>query len=248
MSVPLVLNYPHDARTLEPHRLRAIEIWKLAEEFRLQIGSPFTPALDLADMVARSKTMRVNGTNIGTHWEFTPSLIDEHGKPCLGSIEYDPEVPGMALIGLNREALDDANELTRSTAAHELGHAVFDVPAWMRQAAKTHGAPLRVKYRLVRPALPRMRREDWPEWRANAFMGALLVPRLLLHKRLLRLATELRIPRTRSSQTLPRIHGRHAGPDRVQLLADELAFIFGVSIEFMERRITDYELIDHQAD
>ena len=90
-----------------------------------------------------------------------------------------------------------------STLAHETGHAIFDAPGWIVDAAKGPGlfddpdAPARAAYRtttrdgehLARatpanggvrapgPGVPAGSDEYFAELRANEFMGSLLVPR-----------------------------------------------------------------------
>ena len=175
--------------------------------------------------------------------------IDEAGQPALGSIHHDPGGT-TAVIDLNPDLIGDRDDLWRSTAAHELGHAVFDAPASIAAAA-SHGSrllePARIHTRLQDgPSSARSPREmDWREWRANEFMGGFLAPRPLMRDHLLRLALELGLPLTLKGpgSTLPTLDGLGAGPDGIEALAIELAELFGLSVPFIHVRLRRYGLI-----
>lgn len=247
----LTLNYPHVRATYEPMRLRAVDIWALGEAARAQIlvGLP-RAKVDVARIMKRTRQMCVNGLAFETHWEFAKALADDAGQPAFGATEHDDEWPSAAMIYLNAEQLHDRDDLSRSTAAHELGHAVFDTPAWIyrkRQASlpfEATGSQNR-RYQSVGQVQTGSNAIDWREWRANEFMGALLAPRNLLHRHLHKRASALGVPMaaTAADTELPIVDGRKAGLDALETLAIDLAEIFGVSIEFIHVRLRKYKLV-----
>ena len=83
---------------------------------------------------------------------------------------------------------------------------------------------------------------DWREFRANEFMGALLAPRALLHRELVRRAIALRLPLRNAGEGEPVLR---AGGDsiRVEELLLDLAERFGVSSSFIEYRLHRYALV-----
>lgn len=84
----------------------------------------------------------------------------------LGVCEHDPDVPDTAPVALDADLVRDHPELRRSTAGHELGHAVFDMPAAIRS-----GAGRVFRLRAIPPASAAIR--DWREWRADRSSWAL---------------------------------------------------------------------------
>ena len=98
------------------------------------------------------------------------------------------------LISLNAEMIAERDYLKRSTLAHELGHALFDGPSMLRQAGQRAFAMVTPdEGHLAEPARGRGGM-DWREFRANEFMGALLAPRVLLQRELVRRAIALGLP------------------------------------------------------
>ena len=89
---------------------------------------------------------------------------------------------------------------------------------------------------------------DWPEWRANEFMGAFLAPRRLLHRHMHKRAAALGIPliSMERDNDLPVVNGPKAGFDAIETLAIELAEMFGVSIPFTHVRLRKYALVTAQ--
>lgn len=252
MVKKLVLGYPHFQPSLEPKRLKAEAIWVIGELARQQICGPSPrPRVDVAQIIRRSRHMEVNGIVFEVHWELGHPVADELGQPVAGAVEYDESFPLAAMISLNSELLEGRDDLTRSTAAHELGHAIFDTPAWIQQATRPGGTidntPMRYFQGHTEGAAPGQRSTiiDWREWRANEFMGAFLAPRRLLHRLLHKRAAALRVPLTEaaSRDDLPIIHAGKASFEAIETLAIELAEILGVSIEFIEVRLRKYGLI-----
>jgi hypothetical protein len=193
--------------------------------------------------MAKSRNLRINGLALETRWEFASSLNDERGHTVLGVVEYDPAVHRTALVYLNNAELAERDDLTRSTAAHELGHAIFDAPGWIRTAEKSSHAQEetpRSLYRTVVRSYRSPKKLEPAEWRANEFMGAFLAPPRLLRRHMLKVLVELRLPRTFAADGLPVIDTRQLGAYQLQAVADELAEAFGLSIGFMEYRLHRY--------
>jgi hypothetical protein len=81
---------------------------------------------------------------------------------------------------------------------------------------------------------------DWREWRADEFMGAFLVPPAAMRKALLPRASEAGIRfrwRIKGGAPMPVLA---CGPDGLELMADELAQVFGVSPTFIGVRLRKY--------
>ena len=247
----VVLHYPHHLPSREPRRLRTAEIWRVGEDARARIcANPRRPKVEVAQLIARSARLEVNGLAFDTHWECGQAVADEAGQPVLGATEHDQSVPDAAMIYVNAPEIGDRDDLARSTALHELGHAVFDAPAWIERARTKGRSATWPTRRLLVDAGPEVSPDptpiDWREWRANEFMGAFLTPRALLHKHLVRHAGELGLPLTGSAtpaDALPVVDGSHLGFERMETLAIELAETFGVSIAFMLVRLRKYGLV-----
>lgn len=247
----IILNYPHFRPSFEPRRLRAEEIWALGEAARTQIfGVTPRPKIDLTRLIKRSRQLRVNGLAFEAHWELGRPVVDDAGNPVMGAVEHDESWPEAAMIYLNGDEIRDRDDLGRSTAAHELGHAVFDTPSWIHRSRQRslpfgrHELPER-RYQPA-PSTPASREAiDWREWRANEFMGAFLAPRRLLHRHMHKRASALGLPMIgpEGDGDLPIINGRKAGFEAVETLAIDLAEAFGVSIDFIQVRLRKYRLI-----
>lgn len=247
----IILNYPHFRPSFEPKRLRAEEIWALGEAARTQIfGVTPRPKIDLGRLIKRSRQLRVNGLAFETHWEVARPVVDDAGNPVMGAVEHDESWPEAAMIYLNSEEIRDRDDIGRSTAAHELGHAVFDTPSWIRRSRQgslpfsRHEPPER-RFQPA-PNTPASRETiDWREWRANEFMGAFLAPHRLLHRHMHKRASALGLPMTlpEGDGDLPIVNGRKAGFEAVETLAIDLAEAFGVSIDFIQVRLRKYRLI-----
>lgn len=247
----IILNYPHFRPSFEPKRLRAEEIWALGEAARRQVfGVTPRPKIDLTRLIRRSRQLRVNGLSFETHWELGRPVVDDAGNPVMGAVEHDESWPEAAMIYLNGDEIGDRDDLGRSTAAHELGHAVFDTPSWIQRSHQRslpfsrHELPER-RFQSA-PATTGLRETiDWREWRANEFMGAFLAPRRLLHRHMHKRASALGLPMTgpEGNDGLPIVNGPKAGFEAVETLAIDLAEAFGVSIEFIQVRLRKYRLI-----
>jgi IrrE N-terminal-like domain len=239
----LQVAYPYDRRSLEPRPLKAREIWSVAEHVRRQFPArrPI-PCLDLERLIRAARKMSVNGIEIVTQWDLDRSVRDGKGREVLGVTEADPALPGVLLISLNADLIAGRDYLKRSTLAHELGHALFDGPSMLRQAGQPAFAMVTPdEEHLVKPT-PGRSPMDWREFRANEFMGALLAPRALLHRELVRRAIALSLPLRDTGEDQPVL--RAAGdPIRVEQLLFDLAERFGVSASFIEYRLHRYTLV-----
>jgi hypothetical protein len=233
--------------------MKASAVWRLAARARERLlAHPRRPKLDLARLITRCRKLRINGVVLDVVWDWQEPVTDRDGRPVLGATEYDDSCPGTALIYLNTGLLCDAEDLARSTAAHELGHAIFDVPSWTVRGSRerssaavepTRRAALASVGANARPTPP----IDWGEWRANEFMGAFLVPAGLLHAAVVSRAIDLRIPLVEpEGHDRPIVDRRRAGPDRLDALLFEVADAFGLSVSFIEQRVRKYGLL-HDA-
>ena len=191
----LQVGYPHDRCSREPRPLKAREIWSIAEHVRQQsLPRRPSPCVDLERLVRVARKILVNGIEIVIHWDLDRSVRDGKGREALGVTEVDPALPGVLLISLNAELIAERDYLRRSTLAHELGHALFDGPAMLRRAGQPAFAMVTPdEDHLAKPARGRGG-IDWREFRANEFMGALLAPRALLHRELVRRTIVLGLP------------------------------------------------------
>src|SRR5204862_4493228 len=118
-------------RSGEPRRIPAAAIARMAAEFRSHLFGIVVRPIDLAALMRRASRIRVNGHDLRIAWDCDHAVHDADDQPVLGICEHDPSEPGTVLISLNGNLLEGRPELLRSTAAHELGHAVFDMPAAM---------------------------------------------------------------------------------------------------------------------
>jgi hypothetical protein len=239
----LEIVYPHDRQSREPRPMKAGEIWGVAEQLRRQLvpRRPI-PCLDLERLVRATRSMVVNGITIATHWDFERSVHDAQGREALGVTEVDPALPGVVLISLNAAVIAERDYLKRSTLAHELGHALFDGPSMLRQAGQPAFSMVTPdEWHLAEPARGRGGM-DWREFRANEFMGALLAPRPLLHRELVRRSIALGLPLRDAGEDQPVLRG-DSDPIRVEDLLFELGERFGVSSSFIEYRLRRYSLV-----
>lgn len=239
----LEVAYPHDRSSLEPRPMKAQQIWRVAEHVRRQLAPRrLSPCLNLERLIQAAGSMVVNGIDIATHWDFERSVHDGDGRQALGVTEADPALPGIVMISLNAELIADRDDLKRSTLAHEFGHALFDGPSMLRQAGQPAFAMVTPDEGHLAASSRGRGGMDWREFRANEFMGALLAPRSLLHRELVRRAIGLRLPLLDAGEDQPVLR---AGGDqhRVEELLFDLAERFGVSPSFIEYRLHRYVLV-----
>ena len=237
----IIIEYPHQPASGAPRPLSAQTLWAVAAQVRRQamVGQDGF-ALPLDVLVAATRSVLANGRSIQVAWELGHAVHDRSGVAVLGVCETDPDMPGMALVFVNARMVAGRPDLAVSTAAHELGHVVFDIPVAL-------GGPAR-RYRSVTadPNALLARATAASERRANEFMGALLAPPVPLHLRLLVHAR---------SERLRTIHAPHRGrqgsrvlaadnpPELIEGVVAALAGDFGVSERFITVRLGRYGLV-----
>jgi hypothetical protein len=238
--MPIQVSYPHDHETGLPKPLSLRTVRAVAAQLRGQlpgIGADRL-ALDAADLAGAVGRIEANGRAVSVVWSLTSELYDEVGIPALGACHAEPDEPGVVHVLINRLMTADRPDLAASTAAHELGHVVFDVPAII-------GRPGRC-YRSATTAAELDRATLALERRANEFMGALLVPPMRLHTRLLIHARSEGLALTRAlnwGRPASPVLSRGNPPDAVAGVVAALAGDFGVSDRFIAVRLDTYGLI-----
>lgn len=231
MLIPAI-EYPTFA-TGEPQRLGADAIAGYAAALRRQLFGLRATPIDVHGLAARTERMAVNRRRMRIAWDLEHDVQDDEGRPALGICEHDPEAPETVMISLNGERLADHPQLLRSTAVHELAHAIFDMPAAL-------GGTARKTFRtLAAEAAPRAP-IDWAEWRADAFMGAFLVPPDRLARAVARQAGAMEIPfrwRTGTNGVPMPFLDIDPHSESVDWLIDALAESFGVNPAFITVRL-----------
>jgi len=241
--VSIDVAYPHDAASYDPRPITAPQIWSVAEQVRRQLTPrPQMPCLDLGRLARPGQKVRVNGIEFSTHLDLDRTIHDGRGREALGVTEADPAVPGAVLISLNGAVIGDREYLKRSTLAHELGHALFDGPSMIRQAGKPAFALVTPNEQHLGATRRGKEGPDWREFRANEFMGALLVPRELLHRELVRGSIGLGL-RLRDRGGREPVLAGFFDFARFEGLLIELGDRFGVSSDFIECRLRRYGLV-----
>jgi hypothetical protein len=239
MSV-LSLNYPHDRQSFEPRNMTARTIWTHAAAIRKQLDPRiYRPQFDLDRMIDRSSRIVVNGRQMQAHWECNQRIHDDDAVEVLGATEFDPACPGAVMVYVNGVLIDQQTALLRSTACHELAHVIYDAPAWLQCQ---HPIPKRLQYR-VQSQRRRSGAIDWREWRANEFMGALLVPPDQLRKMLVRHASANEFKFARVAGGHPVVDQASTDPMRIDAIFEDIGESFGVSAKFIEVRVKKYGLI-----
>jgi|SRR5579884_457055 len=126
-----------------------------------------------------------------------------------------------------------------ATAAHELGHAIFDMPA---AVAKGAARAFRSGAIAARDAAP----IDWREWRADEFMGAFLAPRRQLVRSFAREASAIGAAirwKVIDEIPTPYVAANVAGWPAIDAIAGALAEEFGVTSAFIGVRLRKYGLV-----
>lgn len=240
----LEITYPYIGAGKEPRPMTAQQIWGVADQVRRQLTPrPNVPLLDLERVTRATSGMRVNSIAVSMHWDLERTIRDGRGREALGVTEADPAIPGVVLISINAALIADRDYLKRSTLAHELGHAVFDGPSMLHQAGRPAFAMVTPDESHLETAARGRGGIDWREFRANEFMGGLLVPRALLHRELVRhsAASGLALRDTGESEPVLR---KRSDPNRIEGLLIDLGERFGVSATFIEYRLHRYGLVN----
>jgi len=263
----LCLRYDHCALR-KPRYLNKSAIETVANEVRAQLVPAGANALTLEQLAAISD-LNINGLPYQLWVSLDHPVTDEEGLPVLGLCEFDPDCGADAVSVLVSPVGEQLTpELALSTFAHELGHAIFDAPAWLIAAKQGPGLfdePDPGQRRAHRTATPdaehlgamappphtALEKETRiAEFRANEFMGSLLVPR----DRLLVLAAarapdfDVGIERGGLSGELhaatPRlVEQGNFGFIGLENLQRELATSFGVNPKFIRVRMERYGLL-----
>jgi hypothetical protein len=193
----------------------------------------------VSHLIRRTSQLRVNGRTLKIAWDIEHPVHDHERKRVLGVCEHDPEEPGTVMISLNAELLRDHPELLRSTAAHELGHAVFDMPGAMTTGA-ARAFRSRVEGRASDAPI------DWREWRADEFMGAFLTPKRQLARSFAREASAFGAAirwNVIDEIPTPCVAANEVGWSAIDAIAGALAEEFGVSESFIGVRFRKYGLV-----
>lgn len=237
----LAVSYPSAAALSSRRETAAPVIRAVAAQVRRQVlpdGGGM--AVELPAVLAASREVEVNGRRLAVSWDFGRELRDEFGAPVLGLCDTDPHEPGWAYLAVDGPSLAHRPDLALSTAAHELGHLVFDVPAALARGERRYRAVARSA-----EALDRLGRGA--EARANEFMGALLTPPVALHTRLLAHARSEGLRLTRGGHQgrpgSPIVAAGNA-PDALAGIVAALAGDFGVSERFVAVRLSRYGLVE----
>ena len=221
----------------------AEKIWALASSLRKQVlpEKPEHP-LEASSIARLCPRLAINGRVIEVGWDLENRVHDVDGHEVYGVCEIETEALGTVSVSINGPLLETRPDLLLSTAAHELGHVVFDAPEILSNRCGT-----RRQYRTAESAARDFTTaETRSEWFANEFMGALLVPALALHRRLLAHAREERLETTKTrSLGHPAWPVVSAGndPEALAGITDVLAQEFGVSPRFITVRLSQYSLI-----
>jgi hypothetical protein len=196
----LTISYRHNRATGEPLFAGNEVAACVARDVRQQLtrGDDSVLVIDL-ERLTRVRVMRVNDIPYELEWSTDAPVSDDRGKPVLGVCEFDPDgLPDTALICVNPDPVEGRTELLLSTGAHEMGHGIFEAPAWINAHQRSSmptlfdvadsSAPKRV-WRTATPneshfsaTYPPGSNEFFQEARANEFMGSLLTPRRLLSR------------------------------------------------------------------
>jgi hypothetical protein len=240
-AMQVSLTYPHHPQTGAPQALTAAAIWAVAAQFRSAVVRQDSGwALHATALAAAAKRLDVNRRQIVAEWDFAHAVHDEAGTPVLGICETDPAVPGMALVSVNARMVANRPDLALSTAAHEVGHIVFDVPAAVEQPARCYRSVTLSDACLDRATL-------LSERRANEFMGAVLVPPAPMHLRLVAHARAEKLRMVHAphrGRPGSRVLARDTAPDALAGIVAALAGDFGVSDRFIAVRLQRYGLVE----
>jgi hypothetical protein len=264
----LSLRYDHCVLR-KPRYLKKSAIETVASEARAQLLPSGADALTLEQLAAISD-LTINGLPYQLWVSLDHPVTDEDGLPVLGLCEFDPDCGEDAVSVLVSPVGEQLTpELALSTFAHELGHAIFDAPAWLIAAKQGPGlfdepdTSQRRAYRTATPDAEHLGATAQPqntalekeiriaEFRANEFMGSLLVPRDRLVELAVARAPDFDVGIERAGGLSDELHA--ATPRLVEQgtfgfvgmesLQRELAATFGVNPKFIRVRMERYGLL-----
>jgi hypothetical protein len=232
--MPFAVDYP-TLSSGAPRRLSAQFISECATALRFAMFGTRGRPVEANELAARATRFVINGRPMRIVWDIEHDVRDVDGKSVLGVCEHDPDEPDAVMISISGPRLAARPATLRSTAVHELAHAIFDMPATL--GGKTHKI-IRTVLEERRPV--KGRKIDWPEWRVGVFMGAFIVPLDRLANAVARQAGALEMPfRWRigpNGLPMPSIAGDRDA-DMIDCLVESLADSFGVSPAFMAVRL-----------
>jgi hypothetical protein len=236
----LVVRYPCFSAAGASRGLAPATVRTVATQVRQQLlPQPDALAVPLAALLNAAREISVNERVFSVQWDLTRPLHDQSGQSVLGICDVDPAEPGWAYVSIDGPTTANRPDLALSTAAHELGHLIFDVPAAMQEGQRHYRAVARSAGALDGAG-------RCAEGRANEFMGALLVPPLALHTRLLALSRGegLRLVRApHEGRPASPVVADGNSPDAVSGVVAALALEFGVTERFIAVRAARYGLI-----
>ena len=210
----LTVNYRYSGR-YKPNYLNNAMIEETANVVRSQLVSGETEAVALP-VLRDISHLRVNGVSFDLWVDLDQPVSDrETGEPLCGLCEIDQGAgTDVAILCISPVGDGMTEELVLSTFGHELGHAIFEAPGWIadcKAGPGLFGQPAdatRHAYRTTTSDAEHLSRVstspcDAPmmvketnrekemriaEYRANEFMGSLLVPRNRLTTAVMELA------------------------------------------------------------
>ncbi len=264
----LTLEYRCCDRKL-PQYIKHPEVEGIAVQARRQLVADTTDAIGLSVLREINK-LKINGVEFDLWVDTEHQVTDEEGQPVLGVCEFDPHAAPNAALLLVSPAVNSASQaLVLSTFAHELGHAIFDAPAWIVAAHNgpglfdDHAGEARRAYRtttrdadhLAKAAAVRNTELEksihFAELRANEFMGSLLVPRQPLCRAIEELAPMYEVTIHRSPSLDPDFPGMAlkltvdggVSAFDMESLQKALGKRFGVNRRFIQVRMERYGLL-----
>jgi hypothetical protein len=243
-----------------PFYIKHSDVEQVAAHIRSQLVPAQREALTIEDLSSIT-ALEVNSVEYDVWLDMDHELLDDDQNPVYGVFEYEPSSAINAVsvcVAPKSEELID--EVRLSTLAHEMGHAVFDAPAMIVHhqndptAHMDEGSRLRA-YRLTTENQDHLQQASvmlpddvrFAEFRANEFMGSLLVPRDLLWNAIEEMAKEysLELDYGQGMPGQQKIIWNYFdfNIDR-KTLAEKLAPRFGVTPIFIEVRMKRYGMSD----
>lgn len=254
-----------------PRPLKRDKVEEIAAHARQQLGFDAMDAIPLA-VLAELSELKINGVAMALEISTDFEVHDENDDPVLGICEHDPSMPDTAMVSVSPVSERGNEAVVLSTLAHELGHAIFDAPGWIVEAARGRGlfddieTMHRRSYRTTtgdanhlghaanakEPDSSLAKAVFFAEFRANEFMGSLLVPRVRLQRAIFELAPKFAVSsgRNRHLEMTAELCATSPAPDRGVVkeelepdsLLKALAERFGVNRRFIEVRLDRYGL------
>jgi hypothetical protein len=258
--------YRSQAMTAKPLYVSNDDVRRVAADVRGQLVSAVDGYRLTRDHLLAIERIQANGVRLEVCWSTDYPVTNEQDEAVLGVCEYDHRgMPDTALISVNPDLTRDNDGLLLGTLAHELGHAIFDVPAWRTVSCQNTlpgllGESIHRVFRAVTTdeahltsSVRKAGERDFGEWRANEFMGSLLVPRDLLAARLQHHAQAMGIPlethpapgllaSVAAAFRLAASVDRRRSAFAISILLHRLAADFGVSLKFIQVRLLRYGL------